>query len=100
MKKLDLLSESPVDDVQISPRFQCAVIYSKGPTFYLQRTCEANVTGENSSFFFTVCVKPIPLYRFKLAYVFLSNCQRIFRNPLFKNGETDRFNQSLLIESF
>ena len=37
----------------------------------LERTCdcEANPAGENSSFVFTVCVKPVPLYDFKLAYV-------------------------------
>ena len=37
--------------------------------------------GENSSFIFTVCVKLVPRYHFKLAYVIL---QRIFLNPLLK----------------
>ena len=37
----------------------------------LKRTCEANATVENSSFIFTVCVKSVPLYHFKLAYVVL-----------------------------
>ena len=37
----------------------------------LERTCEANVAGENSSFIFTVCVKSVPLYHFKLACVVL-----------------------------
>ena len=36
-----------------------------------ERTCEANPAGENSSFIFTVCVKSVPLYHFKLAYVVL-----------------------------
>ena len=36
-----------------------------------QRACEANAAGENSSFTFTVCVKSVPLYHFKLAYVVL-----------------------------
>ena len=37
----------------------------------LQRTCEANTAGENSSFSFKVGVKSVPLYHFKLAYVVL-----------------------------
>ena len=40
-------------------------------TVPLQRTCEANAADENSSFIFTVCVKSVPLYHFKLAYVVL-----------------------------
>ena len=38
---------------------------------FSQRTCYANQAGENSSFIFTVCVKSVPLYHFKLAYVVL-----------------------------
>ena len=34
-------------------------------------TCEANPADENSSFIFIVCVKSVPLYHFKLAYVIL-----------------------------
>ena len=34
-----------------------------------KRTCEANAVGENSSFISTVCVKSVPLYHFKLAFV-------------------------------
>ena len=30
-----------------------------------------NPAGENSSFIFTICVKSVPLYHFKLAYVVL-----------------------------
>ena len=37
----------------------------------LKRICEANPAGENSSFIFTVCVKSVPLYHFKRAYVVL-----------------------------
>ena len=36
-----------------------------------QRTCQANHTGENSSFIFTVCVRLVLRYDFKLAYVIL-----------------------------
>ena len=35
----------------------------------MQSTCDANPVGENSSFIFTVCVKSVPLYHVKLAYV-------------------------------
>ena len=35
----------------------------------MQSDCEANRVGENGSFIFTVCVKSVPLYHFKLAYV-------------------------------
>ena len=34
-------------------------------------TFEANQAGENSLFIFTVCVKSVPRYHFKLAYVVL-----------------------------
>ena len=36
---------------------------------WTKMTCEANLASENSSFIFTVCVKSVPLYHFKLAYV-------------------------------
>ena len=36
-----------------------------------QRTREANPAGENSSFIFTVGVKPVPRNHFKLAYAAL-----------------------------
>ena len=39
--------------------------------FPLQKTCKANLAGENSSFIFTVCVKSVPHYYFKLACVVL-----------------------------
>ena len=35
------------------------------------RTCKANAAGENNSFIFTVCVKSVPRYHFKLAHVVL-----------------------------
>ena len=35
------------------------------------RICQANPAGETSSFISTVCVKSVPLYHFKLAYVVL-----------------------------
>ena len=34
-------------------------------------TCEANPAGETSSFIFTVCVKSVTRYHFKLTYVVL-----------------------------
>ena len=43
-------------------------------TYFLranQRTCEVNAAGENSSFIFTVCVKSVPRYDFKIACVVL-----------------------------
>ena len=36
-----------------------------------QRTCEANQEGENSSFIFTVYIKSVLRYHFKLAFVVL-----------------------------
>ena len=64
-----------------------------------KRTCEANPSGENSSFIFTVCVKSVPLYRFKFAYVVLHIClSKNFSKPTSRNGEMDSFNRSLLIE--
>ena len=35
------------------------------------RTCEVNPVGENRSFIFTVYVKSVSLYHFKLAYIML-----------------------------
>ena len=50
-----------------------------------QRTSEANPAGENSSFVFTVCVKSVSLYHFKLAYHSSTfGCERIFENSLLK----------------
>ena len=65
-----------------------------------QRTCEVNPAGENGSFIFTLCVKSVPLYHFKLAYVVLHKNVKEFSKSASKNGEIGRFNRSLLIESF
>ena len=43
-----------------------------------ERTCLANQAGENSSFIFTVCVKSVPRYHFKLAYVILQMAVKKF----------------------
>ena len=43
-----------------------------------ERTCEANAVGENSSFTFTVCVRSVPRYHFKLAYVVLQMAVKEF----------------------
>ena len=48
---------------------------------------------------FSVCVKPVPLYYFKLAYVVIRMAVKNFSKPVFKNGESGRFNQSLLMKS-
>ena len=55
----------------------------------MQRTFKANQADENSSFIFTVCVKSVPLYDFKLAYVVL---HMAVKDPTSKNGEIGRFN--------
>ena len=47
------------------------IIALKEKSVESQKTCEANTAGENSSFIFTVCVKSVSLYHFKLAYVVL-----------------------------
>ena len=51
-----------------------------------ERSCEAYLAGESSSFIFTFCVKSIPLYHFKLAYVALRMDGKEFLNPTSENG--------------
>ena len=51
--------------------------------------CEANPAGENSSFIFTVCVKSVPLYHFKLAYIQLS---KNVSKPTSKNKQIGHYN--------
>ena len=46
--------------------------------FSNKSTCEANAAGENSSFISTVCVKSVPHYHFKLAYVVLQMAVKEF----------------------
>ena len=54
-------------------------------SFRLERTYEANPGGENSSFIFTVCVKSVPHYHFKLAHVVLYMAVKgTFRKPFLK----------------
>ena len=68
---------------------------------FLQRTCEANPAGENSSSILTVCVKSIPLYHVKVGYVVLHiRLSKNLLKPTSKNREIGRFDRSLLIESF
>ena len=43
----------------------------KSKVLHPKRTCEANPVGEESSFIFTVCIKSVALYHFKLSYVVL-----------------------------
>ena len=56
--------------------------------------------SENSSFIFTVCVRSVPRYHFKLAHVILQMAVKDFSKPTSKNREIGRLNRSLLIESF
>ena len=65
-----------------------------------QSACDAKAVGENSSFIFTVCVRSVSGYHFKLAYVVLQMAVKDFSKPASINGEIARFNRSLLIESF
>ena len=46
--------------------------------FAFERTCKANAEGENSSFIFIVCVKSVPRYYFKIAYVVLQMAVKEF----------------------
>ena len=62
----------------------------------MERTCEANAAGENSSFIFTVRVKSVPLCHFKLAHVLYIWLSKNFSKPTSKNGEIGRFDRSLL----
>ena len=64
------------------------------------KACEANAAGENTSFIFTVCVKSVPLYHFKLAHVVLHMAVKEFSKPISGNGEIGNFNRPLLIDSF
>ena len=57
-----------------------------------QRTCEANLAGENSSFIFTICVKSVPLYHFKLAYAVPRMAVKEFFETISTNREIGRFN--------
>ena len=69
-------------------------------SYRLERTCEANAAGDNSSFIFTVCVKFVPLYHFKLAYVFLHIAVKEFSKSTSKNREIGRFNPESHITLF
>ena len=61
-------------------------ILDEGP---VKRTCKA---GENSSFIFTVRVRSVPRYHFKLAYVILQMLSKNFLKLISKNGDIGRFN--------
>ena len=43
---------------------------------------------------FKVCVKPVPLYHFKLAYVVRNTTVEEFSKPCSRNGEISRSNGS------
>ena len=59
-----------------------------------QRTHEADPAVENSSFIFTVCVKSVPLYHFKLAYVVLHMAVKEFFETCLQNGEIGQLSVS------
>ena len=60
-----------------SSNTHCCSFPEKGPVKL------ANQAGENNSFIFTVCVKSVPLYHFKLAYVTLQMVvKEVFKTPL------------------
>ena len=74
--------------------FSVCVIWKLGITSRVMviLVCEANPAGENSIFISTVCVKSVPLYHFKLAYVVLHVAVKKLSKPTFNNGEIGRFN--------
>ena len=45
---------------------------------FLKGPVKLTETGENSSFIFTVCVKSVPRYHFKLVYVILQMALKDF----------------------
>ena len=51
--------------------FLCYHQYSEQSLLGSKKTCQANSVGKNSSFIFTVCVKSVLRYHFKIAYVVL-----------------------------
>ena len=55
-----------------------------GTKFRGKRTCKVNQAGENSSFIFTVCVRSVSRYHFKLAYVILQMAAKEFSKPTSK----------------
>ena len=57
-----------------------------------RRTCEANAAGEIAHSFLQSCVKSVPLYNLKLAYVDLHTAVEEFSKTTSKNGETGHFN--------
>ena len=58
----------------------------------LKKTCEAaNPAGENSSFIFTVCVKSVPFYNFKLVYVVLHMAVKEFFEAHFQRWRNKPF---------
>ena len=79
-KGIQIKFENPIQNAKSTKGFllrSCMLSVSLSDFFVpfettlIQRTCEANPVGENSSFIFIVCVKSVPLYHFKLAYVVL-----------------------------
>ena len=60
------------------PRSTVVLLDTGTPGASRERTCEANAAVENSSFIFTVCVKSVPRYHFKLAYVILQMAVKEF----------------------
>ena len=57
-----------------------------------KKTCQANQASENGLFIFTVCVRSVPSYHFKLAYVILQIAVKNFSKPTSKNGDMNHLN--------
>ena len=53
---------------------------------------KAKLAGENCSIIFTICIRSVPLYHSKLAYVVLHMAVKEFSKPTSKNGEIGHFN--------
>ena len=62
-----IIDQSFMTSLEVKCQFSKLLLYHN----CLERTNEANAVGENSSFIVTVCVKSVPIYHFKLAYVVL-----------------------------
>ena len=56
-----------------------------------QKTCEANAASENSSLIFAACVKSVPLYHLKLAYVVLHMAVKEFFETYFQEWRNRPF---------
>ena len=72
-----------------------AYILQEGDHYYFfvkrKRTDKANAAGESSSFIFTVCVKSVPLYHFKLSHEALHMAVKEFFESHFQKWRNKPF---------